>query len=509
MVPGLAIKALSKTFAGQRALVDVDFDVRSGEVHVLLGQNGSGKSTMIKILSGYHAPDPGAEISVCGTRLMASHPMQAYRAGARFVHQDLGLARKASVLDNLALSGGYRTRMWTISKRAAMEEAVGALKRVGLDGVSPLTEVGSLTAASQTEVAIARALREDADYPAGLLVLDEPTAALPLEEVDHLLGSIRAIADGGVAVLLVTHHLEEAMRIADRVSVLRDGSLVCTLARQQITREVLVDHLLGKREDLSDRKGLPSASRSGAFLKIRDLQAGPLRGVDLDLHPGRIVGLAGITGSGRESFLGAVFGAISRQEGTVLLDGLEIPPAKPAHAVRAGMGYLPPDRKALACFVSMTARENLTVVSLDNCWSGRWLSYRRERAESLAWFKDIDVRPATAIDNPLSTFSGGNQQKILLARWLRRSLKVFLLDEPTQGVDIGAKASVHLLLKDASLQGMVVGVSSNDIEELVALCDEVIVFRDGHIVGHLSDKNITEARISSLMLGIAEGAEGS
>jgi ribose transport system ATP-binding protein len=498
-VDALSVVDLSKSFAGNKALDRLTLQIAPGEVHVLVGQNGSGKSTLIKLLSGYHRPDPGGTVLVAGQELQLGAPEQSYRAGCRFVHQDLGLVATSSILDNLSYGGGYPTSWGTIRWGSARAEAVKLLDNVGLD-LDPGRAVSTLTASERTEVAVARALRPDAAHPPVLLVLDEPTATMPVDEVEHLLATVRTVAASGVGVLLVTHHLDEVFGIADRVSVLRDGRLVATSDIREVDHRGLVHQLVGGEVEDVSRDHDASVGTDRAALVVEDLASGPLLGVSFSVSPGEVVGIAGLNGSGRETMLGAIFGAQPRQRGSVVLNGAEIPAQRPDVAVKAGIGFLPGDRKIHGGIMPLTARENLTLTDLRPFWGGGRLRKSGEMAETRKWFRDLDIRPSDGFNAILATFSGGNQQKVLFAKWLRTGLRVFLLDEPTQGVDVGSKADLHRLILQEAGRGMAVVISSTDIDELTALCNRILILRNGRIQEQLAGDQVETSIITHSIL---------
>ncbi|GAB2485669.1 sugar ABC transporter ATP-binding protein [Jatrophihabitans fulvus] len=501
--PALDARALTKTFTGVVALDHVDLTIAPGEVHALLGENGSGKSTFIKILSGYHDPDAGSEVLIDGAPMSLGSPDSAYALGCRFVHQDLGLIDSSSIIDNLCLNTGFPTRFGTVSRRAARKQARADLARVGLEGVDPEQLVATLTPAMKTGVAVARALRDDRGDSVKLLVLDEPTATLPDNEVQHLLQIVKQVARSGVGVLYVTHRLDEVFQVADRVTVLRDGHWVATEPSSALDRKHLVNLLIGSElEEIAaavDRLHAPNTNEP--VLEVRDLHAVPLQGVSFTVAPGDVLGIAGITGSGRETLLGALFGAGPRDSGSVVVNGTPIKAKRPDLSMSNGMAYLPPDRKLLGGIMAFSARENLSLSDLKPFWRGGILRRGAERTETRSWFKRLDVRPGGAVDQRLMAFSGGNQQKVLFGKWLRRTPLVFLLDEPTQGVDIGAKGELHKQLLEAADNGAGIVVSSSDVDELAALCRRVLVLRDGHIVTELTGARLTVANIARECLG--------
>jgi ribose transport system ATP-binding protein len=504
----LEVEGVSKTFARTKALSRVSMTIEPGEVHALLGQNGSGKSTLIKILSGYHAPDPGGGIRIEDQELPFQSPVQSYRLGCRFVQQDLGLVPTLSVLDNMSLGSGFPTKYGTIRERASYKQARADLDKLSLD-INPRALVETLSASDRTGVAIARALREDPEYRACLLVLDEPTATLPVDEVDNLLDRVSAMAATGVGVLYVTHHLGEIFRVAHKVSVFRDGVVVGAGPVSEFDHAGIVQLLAGEEllaeetESHRARAIHAAAAKQEIVFEITDLRAGALAGVSLSAERGEIIGIAGLAGSGRDSVLGASFGALPRTAGEVKVAGEPLPADRPDLAIAAGVAYLAPDRKIGGGVMTMSARENLTLPDLKPFWKGGLLRRRAERERTQEWFERLSVRPSTAVEEQLGIFSGGNQQKILFGKWLSQKPSVFLLDEPTQGVDVGAKADLHRELIAAAKEGAAVVVSSSDLEELADLCDRVLVIVDGKISSVLEGAELTQGAITRRFMPLA------
>jgi ribose transport system ATP-binding protein len=517
MTTVLEVESVSKTFTRTKALSRVSMTIDPGEVHALLGQNGSGKSTLIKILSGYHVPDPGGGIRIQGHDLPTQSPVQSYRLGCRFVQQDLGLVSTLSVLDNMALGSGFPTAFGTIRGKATYNQAKEDLARLSLD-IDPRALVASLSASERTGVAIARALREDPQYPACLLVLDEPTATLPVDEVDHLLDRVSAMAATGVGVLYVTHHLGEVFRVAHKVSVFRDGRVVGAGPVNEFDHAGIV-HLLAGEELLAEetesrrqKTARAAARKHETLFEVKELRAGALASVSFSVERGEIVGIAGLAGSGRDSVLGASFGARPRTAGEVTVSGEPLPPGRPDAAIGRGVAYLAPDRKVGGGVMTMSARENMTLPDLKPFWKGLRLRGRSETSRTKEWFERLSVRPADAVNEPLSIFSGGNQQKILFGKWLSQKPSVFLLDEPTQGVDVGAKADLHRELVSVALDGAAVVVSSSDLEELADLCDRVLVIVDGKLSSVLEGAELTQGAITRRFMPLAAepvGANGA
>jgi ribose transport system ATP-binding protein len=498
----LRIRSLSKTYPGQVALDRASLDVRAGEVHALVGQNGSGKSTLIKILGGYVRADHGADVELAGTPVDLWHLSHEQRRHIRIVHQDLGLVPTLSTVENLGLGRGYlRGPFGNIRWRQETAHAQQALLRFGLapDVRQP---VATLTPAEQAAVAIVRAMQDwDTSQP-GLLVLDEPTASLNRGEVEALFREVRRLAALGAGVLFVSHVLDEVLGLADRVTVLRDGQVVAagestaTLDEQSLVRLIVgrpVDDLF---PEPADRSGRP-------VLEAEMLYGITLRGVSLRVHAGEVVGVAGLVGSGRDEIAGALFGLTPRFAGKVLVDKRKVF-ASPRDSIRAGMALVPADRKGLGLHMEDRLVEHVPLPRfgevLDHPASKWKLDHRGLRLDAAEWIEKLEVQPPL-LDRRMEKFSGGNQQKAVLARWLRTKPKVLLLDEPTQGVDVGAKASIYHHVAEAARDGTAVLVTSSDPKELVHLCDRVLVLRAGMLVAELTGPWLTEEQVVAETLG--------
>jgi ribose transport system ATP-binding protein len=491
----LTVRHLSKSFGGSAALSDVSLDVSPGQVHALVGENGSGKSTLIKIISGYHRPDSGT-VAVGGELLPLGNPDASHAVGARFVHQNLGLIHEISVLDNLSLQRGFPTRLGTITRRKALAAATDALAAVSLQ-VDPEALVSDLTPAERTGVAVARAFGQDLKSPPRLLVLDEPTATLPEREVSKLITITQAAAAHGVGVLYVTHRLDEVFELAEVVTVLRDGRVHARTPVAGLTRQALIRQLVGDElTEISRQASTLSAAEGRVLLDVHELSTDVLHDVSLRLRAGEVLGVAGITGSGRESVCAAIFGAVERTGGRVSVGGTQLRSAQPSALIEAGVAMIPADRERLGGFFGLTARENLTITDLHPHWRGGLMRKGTERSESATWFRNLDVRPPAAYELPFGSFSGGNQQKLVFGKWLRTRPKVLLIDEPTQGVDIGAKAVLHRQILQTARSGAAVLVSSTDIDELAALCHRVVIFQRGRLVACLSGAEVTQGSIA-------------
>ena len=478
----LNIRGLSKTFPGQKALDSVDFELFGNEIHALVGQNGSGKSTFIKILAGYHEPDAGAEATIDGQTFQLGDSVAAFDAGLRFVHQDLGLAPTLGALDNLALGRGYlRGRTGTISWRREARAARELLGSLGynFDITAP---VSSLAATERTGIAIARAL-QGWEEQARILVLDEPTASLPEAEVDRLFEVLRMVHEQGVSLIYVSHHFGEVFEISERITVLRDGVVVATEVTDEIDESELIELTIGRaiitlEARIEARPGTEHGDEEPA-LSVRSLGGQIIRSLDLDVAPGEIVGFAGVTGSGREEIAELIFGADARY-GRVCVEGIEVLSHRPDLSMKSGMAFVPADRLANSTFLDMTLRENTTIGSLTPFCGLVGIDRNAEREEAEIWLRKLEVVPPKP-EAIISTLSGGNQQKVMLARALRLEPKALVLDSPTQGVDVGSKASIHAFIREAAALGAAVVIASTESEELSVLCDRIVVLSAGEI----------------------------
>jgi len=498
MPSALKIRNLSKTFPGQVALDQVDLDIAPGETHALLGQNGSGKSTLIKILAGYHQPDGGASAEFGLTPLKLGDARAAAHAGIRFVHQDLGLVPTISTVENLALGFGYDTglggRIHWRSERARAQELLSDLGFTDFDVRLP---IAALTPAQRTAVAIARAL-QGWEEGADLLVLDEPTSALPAEDVERLFEAIRHLHERGIAVLYVTHLMDEVFEIADRVTVLRDGKRITTVPTSELDHDTLVELIVGHRVE-HGLASMEAPASAEPILSLRNISGHRLSDLSLDVAPGEIVGIAGLTGSGREDVIGLATGEIPRETGWVVINGESLPNYNPRASLAAGMAFVPGDRVAQGVIPLMSVRENLTLSDLSPMWHHGILSHKAETVECAKWVEALDVKTASS-EIPIAALSGGNQQKILFGKGLRLKPSVLVLDEPTRGIDVGAKEEIHRLIDQIALDGDAVLVSSTDTEELVRLCHRVVVLTAGYVYCELRGSEITDERVEHSQL---------
>ena len=504
VLPALEASGVVKTFGGTVALADAHLRVGKGTIHALLGGNGSGKSTLIKCLAGVYRADTGS-ILVHGDERPAADqtPAIARRSGLHFVHQDLGLFPQLSIAENIALNHGYPTvRRFGAVRWSRLDALTAALlARFEIDA-SPRTPVAALRPSQRSMVAIARALADARDD--AILLLDEPTANLAEHESEELLAALRKRADRGQTIVLVSHRFPEVQGVADEVTVLRDGRVAATDTMAQMPIERLVTAMTGGAE-LPQPERISVSAGSAERLRLVGLRAGALRGVDLTVSSGEIVGLAGLGGSGRSSLLRAVFGQLPVRAGTMMLDGVAYAPSSAADAMSREVALVPEDRLGEAAFLDMTVRENTSITVLRRFWRRLRLSASDERRSAERLIGTFDIRtPGT--ETPLGSLSGGNQQKAILARWLQREPQLLLLDEPSQGVDVVARAEISAHVVAAAARGTGVIVVSSDLDELFALTHRILVLRAGRIVADLETANTTRDEIAHLsMLDSEEG----
>ena len=495
-VPLLRVRDVSKSFPGTRALDSVSFDLYRGEVLAIVGQNGSGKSTMVKILAGVHQPDPGGQIEVVdpgGTGLLHGDR----RDQLHFIHQDLGLIEMLSTTENLDLARplGFRDLL-PGSRRGEHARATALLARAGAR-INVRMPVALLSPAERTIVALARAM-DGWTHPDGILVLDEPTASFHTNEANLLFDAVRQVAASGAGVLFISHRLDEIRAIADRVIVLRDGKIVLECPVHEADDATLVHAIVGGQLEAMDVSR--DVTVGDVRLKVTDLAGMRLQGMSLEIRAGEVVGVSGVLGSGREELAPLVFGARPRTAGSVAVDGTDLGSGDVAAAIDAGMGLVPADRARQGAILLMNVRENLTLANLRSVQSRLgWLPRRRENAEASRWMSAVSLRPPHP-ERRLAQFSGGNQQKVVLAKWLRTEPRVLVLDEPTAGVDVGAKVAIYELIREAARRGTAVLVCSSDTKELAELCDRVVVLDRGHVVGELVGSDVTEESVLHLSL---------
>lgn len=497
----LTVTGLSKSFGPVHALEDVSFTARAGTIHALLGGNGSGKSTLIKALAGVQQADHGT-VSVRGNEIEASNltPGWARSSGLSFVHQNVGVFPDLSVMENFALPAGYSVTPFTGISWAELRKRTQAILDKFELHVDARTKIGDLRPAVQTMIAVARALHNENDSDHGILVLDEPTASLPADEVLQVMESARRVADKGHTVILVSHRLDEVLGYADEATFLRDGRLLESVPVASLTSRSIVQRIAGV--DVLPEAHTERITDFPPFLEMRDVFAGPVRGLNLSVGKGEIVGLAGLLASGRSSVLKSLFGMNPLESGSITIDGKPLRASHPRSAMRNGIAYIPEDRNEEAAFPDLSVEANLSISRLGAFWKRGWFAARAQNASAKAVISDYGVIVGGS-DSDFSSMSGGNAQKVVMARWLNRTPRLLLLDEPTQGVDVGARADIHRRIAEAAHAGMAVIVVSSDASELAELCDRVVGIKDGRSNGELSGAAVTLPACAELSHGIS------
>jgi ribose transport system ATP-binding protein len=489
----LRLEDISKSFPGVRALNGVSLEVRPGEIHGLLGENGAGKSTLIKIAAGAYAPDQG-EVLFEGCRVRWSSPREAKQRGIHVVYQEFVLFPQLSVTDNIFVGHERRTWLGTVDHARMRREAKELLERLGVS-IDPSVNVGSLSVSDKQMIEIARALV----HRVKLLVLDEPTAVIAGREVTLLFDRLRRLRAEGISIVFISHHLEEVFALCDRVTVLKDGELVGTTDVAKVTRESLISMMVGRKlGDLFPPKRRRTDRSSAPILRTESLSVANLvRDVSIELRPGEIVGLAGMVGAGRSELAFGLFGVLPISSGALYLEGRRFTSMSPSKAIRLGMGLVTEDRKSQGLSMQLDIAANITGPALNEVTKRFLIDEALEAAiaqREIARYHIASRGPRT----PVATMSGGNQQKVLVARWARICRTVLIVDEPTRGVDIGAKAEIYRILRELSEQGLAILMISSELTEIVGMADRVIVMREGLITGELDGTDVTEESIMRL-----------
>jgi ribose transport system ATP-binding protein len=506
--PLLSLRNWSKTFSGRTVLSNVDLDIYPGEIHGLIGQNGSGKSTLIKILSAFHAPDAGATLELMGKPV--TMPLKARDPadfGISFVHQDLGLIDRATVVENVSLAKYDTGFLWYISWRQERKRVVTALRKFGVY-VEPYTLVQDLEPVDRAQIAIVRALERLTSASGGILVLDEPTPHLPRDGVERLFKSIRSIASAGFGVLFVTHRLDEIRELTNWVTILRDGKRILSEPTASLTDEEIRNRLLGFTLD----RLYPSETNTvepEPAATFRDVSSKRVKGFNLNIRKGEIVGLTGLLQQGWEEIPYLVFGALAATGGTLVIGGRtrDLTAYRPSQAIEDGFALVPAARLEDGAVGAATVRENLTLTTLARDFVGGRLRHGREAIRTKRLLQEYDVRPPDP-DRTFSTLSGGNQQKVVLAKWFETEPTVLLLHEPTQGVDVGARSQIYKRLRQAASTGLAVLIASAEFEDLAHVCDRVIVIQDGVPRAELTGPSLTYERIVEQCFGQAHQSNG-
>jgi ribose transport system ATP-binding protein/rhamnose transport system ATP-binding protein len=482
---------IHKAYGGAPALRGVSIDIRAGEVHGLIGANGAGKSTLIKVLAGLTRADRGV-VRVGGHPVDIHSPQQAAGLGMSFIHQELAFVPGMNVIENIMLGVPKRTRAGMVDWKAVAREVAPLAARVGI--TAPLdANVKGLSTAENWLINICRALVRKAR----LIVMDEPTASLSAHEAEKLFAIVRDLAASGVAVLYVSHRLDEIQLLCERVTVFRDGRSVAEIPKAELTRQAMVQAIVGGTPPAPAASHRPMTGRE-VVLQVDGLARAPrVKGVSLSLHRGEVLGVGGLVGAGRSELVRLIYGADRPEAGRMILDGRPYAPASPAQAVKAGLGLVPEERRAEALVLTKSVAFNLSLANLQRMVVSRGLpaiSFRAREGIVQQTIRDLAIKTQSS-DTHVGRLSGGNQQKVAIGRWLIRAPKVLILDEPTRGVDIGARAEIHRLIRELAGRGMAVIVVSSEPDELPDLCDRVLVMAEGRIVRELAGAAVTRHAI--------------
>ena len=491
---GLLLRNIVKAYGGVVAVKGVTLSVAAGEVHAVVGENGAGKSTLMKILSGAIPKDEGS-ILVDGSEVEFRSPADALLAGVSRIPQELQLVPGMTVAENIVL-GAEPKRPGTPFLDAGARDGIAsrALSQLG-ETIDLRTPVGTLSVARRQIVELARALSRKAK----ILALDEPTAALSDHEIAGLFRLIRRLKSEGVAILYISHRLDEVFEIADTVTVLRDGEVVATGAASTFDRASMIRHMVGR--ELPGRGVREPAATGDELLRLEDIAGSGLSGIDLAVRRGEVVGVAGLVGSGRTELLRLIFGADARTGGRMRVDGREVDPRSPRAAIELGIGLLTEDRDRLGLLPQMNVRENITIAGLLRFCRGPFIAFGREVAAARGHAEALRIK-AASVESPVSTLSGGNRQKVVLARWLETRSRLLLFDEPSAGVDVSARHEIHKVIGELAAGGCGVIVVSSDLDELLAVADRIVVMHEGRIAGELSAGAATRSGIMALAAGL-------
>jgi ribose transport system ATP-binding protein len=494
--PVVQLRGVSKEFPGVKAVDGVDLEILPGEVHALAGENGAGKSTLMKILSQVERPTEG-DVEISGEKVAFHGPGYAQSLGVAMVYQEFALAPHLSVAENLFL-GREPARVGFINRRSEKEKAGELLGRVGLE-IDPNRLVSGLTVAEQQRLEISKALAIDAK----VIILDEPTATLAEREIEDLFEVIQELASRGIAILYISHRLDEIFRIADRVTVMRDGKVVDTKPASELDEEKLVNLMVGR--EVGNLYPKPEAEIGEVLLRVEGIsREGVLKDCSFEVQSGEILGFAGLVGAGRTELARAVFGADPVDSGRVELEGREIQVKSPQAAIAAGIGYLTEDRKGAGLALQLGIDHNITLANVPVAMAG-FLDLGAEQRVARDRSEQLDIQTPT-IKRKVQVLSGGNQQKVVVAKWLETHARALFFDEPSRGIDVGAKAEMFGLIGDLAKEGRGIVLISSYLPELLNMCDRILVMRDGRVAGVLEREEFSEERIVSLATGVEEEA---
>jgi ABC-type sugar transport system ATPase subunit len=500
MQPILELNHISKKFPGVQALDDVHFDILPGEVHAIVGENGAGKSTLIKIISGVYTADEGMMHLEGQGEVQFNSPREAQQAGIATIYQELSLYRDLSVAENIFTGHLPRRRFGAVDWPMMRQQAREILHSLEIYDLDVNRKVGMLSVGNQQRVEIAKALSRNAR----ILIMDEPTAALTESDVEQLFKIVRLLQERNVAIIYISHRLQEIFTLANRVTVLRDGQYIGTKQVAETTEGELISMMVGRTVDnlfpkLETEIGAP-------VLEVRNLWRKPFTlGVDLTVHAGEIVGLAGLIGSGRSELAQVIFGISPAKSGQVLIDGKRVKINHPGDAMRLGIAYVPEERGSQGLIRQMTVQENLTLAVLRSLTQGPFVDRNAEKTLAQQMIEQLRIR-AYSREQIVNKLSGGNQQKVVVGKWLASRPRILIMDEPTRGIDVGAKAEIHRLMSELAMQGMAVLMISSEMPEILGMSDRIVVMREGKVAAEFSRAEATQEKVATAMMSEQNGS---
>ena len=488
----LEMKGIVKSFGPVKALKGVDFDLRAGEVHALMGENGAGKSTLMKVLTGIHDANEGT-IHYNGKQVAYSKPKEAMEDGIVIVHQELNMMNHLTVAQNIFIGREEFRHNWLIDDGASIKKAKKLFELLKLD-INPTEKVGNLTVGKQQMVEIAKALSMDAK----VIVFDEPTAALTESEINELFVIIDDLRAKGVGIIYISHRMDEIARITDRVTVMRDGEYVGTVNTKETTKDEIIAMMVGRTIYEDPKAASAVADDAPVVLEVKNLNAGSsVKDISFQLRKGEILGFSGLMGAGRTEVARLLFGADKKESGTIFVNGKEVTINSPQDAIREGIGYLSEDRKRFGCIVDMTIADNTVMTNLDHYIKG-FLIDDREIVRVSDKFVDSLKTKTPSSKQLVRNLSGGNQQKVVIAKWLEQNSDILIFDEPTRGIDVGAKSEIYTLMNDLVAQGKSIIMISSELTEILRMSDRIVVMCEGRKTGELDISQATQERILAL-----------
>lgn len=490
----LTMKGIDKSFPGVHALDHVDLEVRKGEVHALMGENGAGKSTLMKVLTGIYSKDSGT-ITFEGREVEFTNPREAQDAGIVIVHQELNMLGHLTVAQNIFIGREFMKGKF-IDDRKMNEEARKLFDQLGID-IDPTETMSRLTVGKQQMCEIAKAISHDAK----VIIFDEPSAALTEAEIEELFKIIRDLRERQLGIVYISHRMDEIKVITDRVTVMRDGGYVGTLITKDCTKEDIINMMVGRVIYEDPKTESQVAKDAPVVLKVEHLNAGRMvQDVSFELRKGEILGFSGLMGAGRTETMRALFGADPKQSGDIYVNGEKVDIKSPKDAVRHGIGYLSEDRKRFGIIVDKSVAENSTMATLDEYMKGLFIDKKKEN-DVAQKYVDILKTKTPGVDQLVVNLSGGNQQKVVIAKWLMQNPTVFIMDEPTRGIDVGAKYEIYKIMCDLAQQGAGVIMISSELPEIIGVCDRTLVMAEGRITGEVEGDDLTQERIMSFAIG--------